>query len=232
VEPTNIVIRLEPCPDRGFHEQIADWLNKDRESPRAAELRRLLSIWNDSASLADMMAAEKDIDWENISIYLDTVPTGKRIGLQLPFSYLSQKESWYREVDPKQSEGLQVDHARQIFYYFLLGPEPWRLGGPCPKCGKYYVRRTRQQSVYCSHRCASQATAIRRTVELRQQMKEQKLAAAKEGIAKYEELVTRRRARHGWKEFVAAHYPEITSKFLTRAVNQGKLHPPKQEKSS
>jgi hypothetical protein len=120
------------------------------------------------------------------------------------------------------------DLAYQQFVRLVTNPECEKFGGPCPRCEKYFVRKTAKPSVYCSRRCASQDTAVKRTVEVRKQQHENKLRVAKQAIAKWENLSIQRRAKQGWKEYVAGYHPgaEITTKFLTRAVNEGTLQAP------
>jgi hypothetical protein len=109
-----------------------------------------------------------------------------------------------------------------------LSPDWSKFGGPCPRCNKYFIRKTAKQSVYCSHRCASQATALKRTADVRQERHLYKLNVAKEAIIEWEKPWKRGRMKKSWKEWVAAYNPdaEITTRFLTRAVNQGGLQAP------
>jgi hypothetical protein len=120
------------------------------------------------------------------------------------------------------------DFAYQEFIRIVTNPERERFGGPCPRCQKYFVRQTAKPSIYCSRRCASQDTAIKRTNEVRREHHEQKLRVAREAITEWEKLLRQGRMRKPWKEWVAEYDrdAEITTKFLTRAVNQGELHAP------
>jgi len=118
--------------------------------------------------------------------------------------------------------------ARAFFMMITLSPDWERFGGPCPRCKKFFIRKTAKPSIYCSHRCASQDSAIQRTNKVREGRREEKLAVATEAISKWQKLRDKGRTREGWKEWVAGYNPgaEITIRFLTRAVNQGALQPP------
>jgi hypothetical protein len=124
------------------------------------------------------------------------------------------------------------DLACQEFVRLITNQECDRLGGPCPRCGKYFVRKTAKPSIYCSPRCASQATAIKATIKARQEQHANKLAAAREGIEAWERLARRGRVKQPWKEWVSKYKPgaEITPKFLSRAVNRGELQGPSERK--
>jgi hypothetical protein len=120
------------------------------------------------------------------------------------------------------------DRAWECFVWLITDPELDRFAGPCRRCKQYFVRKTAKKSVYCSQRCASQDTAIEATIRRRQQAHENKLAAARKGMAEWEKLWRAGRTQKTWKEFTVAYNPAgvITTKFLTRAINNGELEPP------
>jgi endogenous inhibitor of DNA gyrase (YacG/DUF329 family) len=124
------------------------------------------------------------------------------------------------------------DVACQIFLSLITNPERDRLGGPCPRCGKYFIRKTAKLSVYCSHRCASQDTAVKTTIKRRQEQHADKLALAEKARDRWKELLRKGRTKKDWKEWIAASNPEITVRFLTRAVNKGELVAPQQKGES
>jgi hypothetical protein len=101
-------------------------------------------------------------------------------------------------------------------------PECDKLAGPCPRCGRYFLRKTVKQKVYCSRNCGSLASARASTLKRRNDEHAQKLLRASEAAAMWNPQNTRR----GWKEFVSSKHPDMTPKFLTRAVNRGELHDP------
>lgn len=125
------------------------------------------------------------------------------------------------------------DHAWNFFIQFLLNADIERFGGPCRRCRRYYVRKTAKPSIYCSRECASQATAIKRTIENRKRRHAQKLELAVKGIDRWRSLVAKGRTTKGWKEFVASESKsgdpalDLTVRFLSRAENKGELVAPK-----
>jgi hypothetical protein len=71
-----------------------------------------------------------------------------------------------------------------------------------------------------------QATAIERTVRVRQENYQDKLGRARQAIAEWEKQWKKGRTKDPWKKWVADRVPNITPKFLTRAVNAGELASP------
>jgi hypothetical protein len=183
------------------------------------ELRRLLAIWWKSGpNLDEMLKADFELNQKLKEDFR---------AVWLP----TQSGRSYMVFSPHGDPRDMNSTARAFFITITLSPEGEKFAGPCPRCQKYFVRQTAKPSVYCSRRCASQDTAIRRTLEVRKQQYENKLRVAKVAIAKWESLSSQRRAEHPWKEYVAGYDPaaEITPKFLTRAVNDGALSAPKPE---
>jgi hypothetical protein len=201
-------------PDARDLEKICDVLNS--KSPNGTELRLLITIWQRSGPNLQKMLWADHVLWRELQATLDTLYLPTRTGR----AHLALLPTG----DPHDAKNV----ARVMFARFTLNPETDKLGGPCPRCEKYFIRKTAKQSVYCSHRCASQATAIKRTIEIRQEQHDKKLEIAREGIIEWEKLRRKRRVKEGWKEWVAAYNPaaEITTRFLTRAVNQGTLQAP------
>lgn len=193
---------------------IRNTLNADYE-PWVPALRRLLDLWwksgpNLYAMFSDHPEIERTIDSEIRPAYIPS--RWGRAFLALGWDDCGST-------------------AHQVFVAITISSNWWRLG-LCPKCGKYFVRKTQKKSFYCSPRCAAVATAARRTIEMRRQRAQRKLEAARKAIVQYEKLLAKGRTKQDWKEFVAGYDPamEITPKYLTRAVNAGNLQLPKGEK--
>src|SRR5882762_4014453 len=47
------------------------------------------------------------------------------------------------------------------FGRLILSPNCEKLGGPCPKCERYYVKQTLRPSAFCSRKCAGGAMQAR-----------------------------------------------------------------------
>lgn len=131
---------------------------------------------------------------------------------------------------PRGSYACGSDLARietvVLFAALTLNSDWEKLGGPCPRCDQYFIRKTAKQIIYCARRCATQATAIEATIRAREEERREKLERAKKAQAEWQKRVAQGREKKGWKEFVNTREPDITAKFLTRAVNNGELFPP------
>jgi len=113
------------------------------------------------------------------------------------------------------------EEAIRFFLLLITNPYSSRLAGPCARCGEYYLRKRISQKVYCSRRCGNVTTATARTREQRKQKHADKLRRSRAAIEKW----TRTRTKY-WKTWVTKLEPDITPKFLTRAVNKGELKAP------
>ena len=161
---------------------------------------------------------------------------------QHPEMWISVKAKWERQplvlfptsramallLLPRERMLSAEEAALYFFITLILNPLWERLGGPCLRCGRYYVAQTaRKNKAYCSRSCGTHATALAATKQRRNKEHADKLRQAAEAIRKWEK--SSRKA--DWKVFVARR-GHITSRFLTRAVNNGQLKPPtKREKS-
>jgi hypothetical protein len=114
------------------------------------------------------------------------------------------------------------DEALRWFTELLFNPECNRLAGPCPRCGNYYIRRSARNKVYCSRSCGTRATALAATRERRDEEHADKLRRAAQAAREW----TIARTKKEWKPWVSGRHPDITPKFLTRAVNKRELEPP------
>lgn len=112
--------------------------------------------------------------------------------------------------------------ALRLFIELLLNPDCDKLAGPCPRCGNYYICRSARNKVYCSRSCGTRTTALAATRKRRDEEHADKLLRAAEGAREW----TTARTKKEWKPWVSGRHPDITAKFLTRAVNNGELKPP------
>jgi hypothetical protein len=120
--------------------------------------------------------------------------------------------------------------AVALFFQFITGPFQEDVGR-CKRCRKYFWNRSgRGDKVYCGSRCASADTATRRTRERRIREREDKLQSVQSGIRRLEGHSSEKRSRlkGSWASWVAKEAgPGVTSNFVTRAVNEGTVKPPK-----
>jgi hypothetical protein len=112
------------------------------------------------------------------------------------------------------------DVALVYFGRLILNPECEKLSGPCLKCGKYYIKKTIRHSVFCSRGCSGGAVQTKRRARLHAK----KLSEVEKAIANYRTRPVRY-AKLGCKEWILQAMPNITSKFLTRAIHRDELAP-------
>jgi hypothetical protein len=221
-DPMEFLAHLVNEPSIDILQMICDGLNKSPTAPWNRELRRLLATYHDSGpNLNALLRAEPTLSHkilEEFGARYQPTDTGRAHIIYLP------------QPDPLDPDS----DARQRFLTITLSPDWWRFGGPCPRCQKYFIRKTAQRSIYCSQRCAKQATAIQATNKSRREKRQAKLDLAREAIAKWESLVEKRRTKKGWKQYVIEYRPdaEITATFLTQAVNKHELLQPKSVQQS
>jgi hypothetical protein len=131
---------------------------------------------------------------------------------------------------PETLEEIEKDFARVQFLALLLSPDrDWLSEGPCERCGRYYMRKTRGQKKYCGKGCAKgvkNSTAKKLTSRKRGERHDEQLQIA----AKLAQQWTVSRTKQDWKHWVCeraeAQRTKLTPKFLTRAVNKGELIEP------
>lgn len=113
------------------------------------------------------------------------------------------------------------DVAAFYFGRLIMSSGCEKLGGPCLKCGLYYIKQSLRNSVFCSRKCAGGAVQSR----IRKKEHIEKLSRAMRAIKNYRTRPSRF-VDLGWKDWVAQAESDITPKFLSRAVTQGELRPP------
>jgi len=150
-------------------------------------------------------------------------------------AYLVLQPSWEhilkRELTPEQVQQMRPERfAALLFHVGTLNPEWDKLAGPCARCGRYYLKSRSSQEVYCSRRCGNAATAVARTRERLDKEHVDKLRRAGAAAQKWAKEWRQGRTQRDWKQWkqrVQEIEPDITPKFLTRAVNKGELREPK-----
>lgn len=130
------------------------------------------------------------------------------------------------EVFAPQRPWTPWDLAVNLFLKLVRDPECEKFGGPCQRsgCGKYFVRAGAKPKKYCSTDCASAASAKRSTKQKRAQEHREKIERTKKLIDRLKP-----KQRETWKQYVHEADPEISIKFLTRAINNGEIQPPERK---
>jgi len=130
----------------------------------------------------------------------------------------------YLEWQPFPATLSDLPPEEQALRYFALlitNPLWHRLGGPCARCGDYYLKNTVRQKTYCSRRCGSIRSAAEAVERRRENEYQQKIQRAQAAIEEWRD----RKRREEWDSWVARH-AKLTRHWITRAANKGKITPP------
>jgi hypothetical protein len=179
--------------------------------PVQRELHRLVQAWFDSGP--------------NVSKLLEANPILARAALRFHAHLIPTKSGRAKLTYTPNPEGMApgdpLEIALGLFLNFLLNPYNEKLGGPCKHCGKYYVKKTKRQVVYCSKQCGLKHTSQTAIRKYRLQERKEMLEKAKWYLARW----TKTKTSKDWKEWVYRE-TRISKNFLTRAVRNGELIEP------
>jgi hypothetical protein len=189
-----------------------DYDQKLRETP--AILRKIVHAWWKSGpNLQTFRLANPKVSADADS-FLSRVP------VELNWGDSGNANFLHTLLDEPGS--TPYEEAIRFFLLLITNPYANKLAGPCARCGNYYLKKRASQKVYCSRRCGNLTTATIRTREQRIQNHADKLRRSRSAIQKW----TRTRTKLDWKQWVSRREPDITRKFLTRAVNKDELRAP------
>lgn len=194
----------------------------DESSIRRSEMRRLFEAWRSSGPDIDKLLRSHP----ELREYLyrsDGVPVWRAIPLPLGTGIRIAVEPLTPNL-PKNREEFIQDEARLMFMRFLMNPLRDQILGPCARknCGRYFRRRRKADTKYCSRECAQLQAGANSADKRRETEHKEKLKRAKESIRRW----VRTRTNLDWKTFVHQQEPDITAKFLTRAVTNEHLQTP------
>ena len=216
-------------------DRIVYWLNKDDPGIlNRAELRRLVEAWNSSGrNLVTMERLPELIPYLNpyhglnaLEGWVDFDDDGS--GLRMFVFSRSPLIAAVRDGLPWPSgEQWAIDEARRTFIDLLLNPERQKLSEkPCARCGRYYVKKTARQKVYCSRKCGKDGTAAFATKQRLKAEHQRKLHVAAEAAKEWTSAHTKEDWRHWVSRRAEGRLAGLTPRFLTRAVNKGELTKP------
>lgn len=228
---TLYVPRLIPSgPPLEYLVRVCEVLNNESRNPALhAALALLVSGWKRSGPNLKRMLSDGPDQWAWRSDCLERDIGDSFTAVYVPSetgaAYLSLRENFpERFLGERGRFGARpispYAEALALFVGFTLNRNCERLGGPCSRCHKYYIKKTTRQKVYCSRRCGSFLTAEMATRKRYAEERQRKMAGAKYWISKCP-----RNRLNNWKVWVAKK-AKTTPKFLTRAVNKGELHAP------
>ena len=111
--------------------------------------------------------------------------------------------------------------AVELFLRFLLNPYNEKLGGPCKYCDKYFVKKTKRQTVYCSELCGQRFTSRKALEDSRKRETARKIKETKQSII---EWLDKGEGKE-WKVWVSRR-TRITKNWLTRATKNDLIKEP------
>jgi hypothetical protein len=158
---------------------------------------------------------------------LDSAASKDTVGTQNQFDPFKPRA--FKPMSDQQDLILDAhqDITQAVQYFGALTVLEWeKLGGPCARCQKYYIKRRASQKVYCSRNCGNATTATLRTAEQRDRERKENLRRAEKAIQQWKRSAKRTK----WKDFVSKR-TGLTSKWLTRAIGRNDLKAPNQEGS-
>ncbi len=193
-------------------QEFGDYDQKLRDAPPI--LRKIVHDWWGSGPnlkkfrlIHPKLCAEIDRLWEARPVELSWGPSGNAVFI-----------SAITDTPGRTAR----EEALRFFLILITNPNWEKVAGPCARCGKYFIKKRASQKVYCSRQCGNTATATAKTREQRQQEHADKLSRAARAAQKWAIA----RTKLDWKPWVSRKEPDITPKFLTRAVNSGELKEP------
>lgn len=187
-----------------------------RSVETAARLRELVRAWQLSGPHLYEFSRQQRTMWTEVHRYwVEGRKLNPLLLLGAPGGGAGIGMNCRPESDPYKE-------ALRLFIELLLNPECHKLAGPCSRCEKYYVRRSARNKIYCSRSCGTRATALAATRKRRDEEHADKLARAAAAAQEW----TVARTNKDWKSCVSRRHPDITVRFLTRALNKGQLKLP------
>jgi hypothetical protein len=193
---------------------------------RRLEMRRLVEAWEDAGrNVETMLNASTELSKElRPYIFGNGAPSWRAMPI-LAGSGLTAMPLPEAPQKAMTKDEFLKDEPRLMFLHLLLNPLRDELcNRPCARCGKYFIKRRSNQKSYCGRKCGTRASAKSSTRKRLDTERERKLFAACRLISQWDALS--RYPKLSWKQWVQKRNPEITAKWLTRAVNHYGLKEP------
>ena len=179
--------------------------------PMKKEFRRLVSLWKESGpNLSKLFKEHPEIEDACRKMRAFLLPTDSGTGRIVLVPGIEGME-------PSNPETIALD----LFRGLLMNPYSEYLGGPCVRCDRYYVKKTKAQTHYCSQACGHKDSSAGTNRRDRQKTNSHKLVEA----TKYVDAWKTARTKDAWKSWVSKR-SNISKNWLTRAVNRGDLQEP------
>jgi uncharacterized Zn finger protein (UPF0148 family) len=175
------------------------------------QLHRLVRTWLDSGpDLLEMFKKELDLE--------PLVRCGETR------FYPVRGGRGHLDWSPVVREALPHCYDRQALkdFMILIANPKWKmLGGPCKRCGSYFLKTTKRKKIYCSRSCGAKQTAHEAVKRRREKEHSEKLVLAAKAGREWGE----KKRRETWMEWVSRE-ARVSDRWITRAVNRRELRKP------
>jgi hypothetical protein len=237
--------------------QIIVRAKDSRKAVAELELQKIVQILNDSFDKDDPVHAEANANllelvkaWQDAKLAPRT-PFEHQVDAPVP---VVMKMKWppgcpnWAEIERRCKPYLVLAGTGAYPFVHYSGEKPWKpwdfaissfiqlvtipererdkFAGPCRRCQNYYIKKRASQKVYCSRVCGNAATAVIRTRERWDQERGKRLEQATKALREW----SRPKTTEPFKEWAAKRYPDLSKKFLTRAINKQELPEPRRER--
>jgi hypothetical protein len=216
---------------------ICDVLNSSQRPELRDRLRKFMTEWRSTGpNLEQMMVERKNRSLSNalrVALSVTWTPTSEgRARFNVIANYKALADEFGDDRISQHGPSGEWEPTPEaeswvLFSLFVLNPKCDQLAGPCARCDRYYVKKRSSQKIYCSRRCGNAATAVARTSQRLKDERKDKLRRATLAIREWNALKTQ--PTLSWKDWLHRRLPDVSSKFVTRWVNKGKLPRPKDD---
>jgi len=184
-------------------ERLNDWKGKNWSYDDAVRLRRMVRAWIDAGRVLGKTRFERK-DRQRLEKFTRAIGvTTEQNGRLLVIDFYGR------------------DTAAMNFARLIRNSRQTLLREPCLRCGKWYISKTNRETDFCSRAHAGSAVQARK----RKREHDRKIRKARAAIENYPGRPARF-AEMDWKQFVSKA-EQLSKKFLTVAVRNGELLPPK-----
>jgi hypothetical protein len=200
-------------PNRPDLDKVCEVLNSAKYPERRDSLREIVQRWRASGpNLEKMLDADQILAASMQAAWYSKVSPSK-------------KGRAYLVLNPTKLRFSTHEYVAGMFAVLTLNPDCEKLSGPCAysPCGKYFIRKGKRLTAHCSRRCCQLASAVRYTKRRLGEEREDKLNRTRVAIEKWKTA----RSKDDWKTSVCKQEPDVTKKFLTRAVTKRTLVEPR-----
>jgi hypothetical protein len=186
-----------------------------------AELRGVVDLWLDAEG-----------DWKK---FTKAMLKQNGMGAMTPYSsgrFTVDSTTGAIRMQPERG----ASDAQGLMLQLLFCPDSWRLAGKCRNCGRYMIRKTKREMLYCSKKCDNALNVVAAKFANREEVKKRKADHINAASARYKP------GRESWRDFVfreankawqrdldkpkwasISDNNEITQTFLTQRINDGSV---------